>query len=284
VGCVGIIGPDARAASAATSCSGPLDAGQIRVVVVVDPGDGGGFAPSATCLVVAEDGTHNMGSRVLAQRATQLGRPGPRYAGSGLLCGLDGFPTDACPQNGGSTYDYWAYFNPSGGGWSYGSDNPFSRRMHDGEIMGWRYNTGSSESQAASPRIAPSSSLFPPLEAPAPPPPAVVPPAAGGSGSTGSSTGGGYTGPAASSADGTAADPAATDPAAADTATPSNVTDTTASATPDASADGDEELAAAPASSSSSDAGRWIGVALVIPVIGALGVGAVVRGRTRTRP
>jgi len=141
-GFVVAVGADVPAASAATSCSGPLDPGQIRVVVVVDPGDGGG-SPSSTCLVVAEDGTQNMGSRVLAQRAAQLGRAAPRYAGSGLLCGLDGFPGSGCPQNAGGSYDYWAYFNPSGGGWAYGSDNPFSRRLHDGEIMGWRYNTGS---------------------------------------------------------------------------------------------------------------------------------------------
>ena len=66
-------------------------------------------------------------------------------------------------MNNGGTFDYWAYFKPSGGGWAYGNDNPFARRMHDGDMMGWRYNVGALDGQAPAPRIGPSSSLFPPL-------------------------------------------------------------------------------------------------------------------------
>ena len=181
------------AASAAGSCSGPIANGQIRVVIVVDPGDTGPRGPMATCLVV-NAGTS--GSQILAQRASQLGLPSPRYAGSGLLCGLDGFPATACPANNGGAYDYWAYFNGRGGAWSYGHDNPFVRRMVDGEIMGWRYTTGSADGDAPMPRLAPSSSLFPPLTpaTTSPPPPAVpsLPPSGGGAaGGSGSASGGG---------------------------------------------------------------------------------------------
>ena len=137
------------AASAAGSCSGPIANGQIRVVIVVDPGDSGPRGPMATCLVV-DAGTS--GSQILAQRASQLGLPSPRYAGSGLLCGLDGFPATGCPVNNGGAYAYWAYFNGRGGSWSYGHDNPFVRRMVDGEIMGWRYTTGSADGDAPTPR------------------------------------------------------------------------------------------------------------------------------------
>ena len=91
---------------------GPIAAGQIRVVMVVDPGETGPRGPMATCLVVAA-GTS--GSKILAQRAAELGLPSPRYAGSGLLCGLDGFPATACPVNNGGSFAFWAYFNGSGG-------------------------------------------------------------------------------------------------------------------------------------------------------------------------
>ena len=133
VGLLGLLGAvltDATPAAAAGSCSGPLAGGQIRVVIVVDPGETGPRGPRATCLVVTA-GT--AGSKILAQRASELGLPGPRYAGSGLLCGLDGFPATDCPVNNGGAYAYWAYFNGVGGSWSYGHDNPFVRRMVDGE-------------------------------------------------------------------------------------------------------------------------------------------------------
>ncbi len=91
--------------------AGPIADGQIRVVMVVDPGETGPRGPMATCLVVAA-GTS--GSKILAQRASELGLPSPRYAGSGLLCGLDGFPATACPVNNGGGFAFWAYFNGSG--------------------------------------------------------------------------------------------------------------------------------------------------------------------------
>jgi hypothetical protein len=293
----------APAASAASSCSSPVPAGQIRVVMVVDPGETGPRGPTATCLVVAA-GTS--GAKILAQRASQLGLPAPRYAESGLLCGLDGFPSTGCPVNSGGGYDYWAYFNGVGGSWSFGHDNPFVRRMVDGEIMGWRYAVGAADGQAPRPRIAPSSSLFPSL-APAPTaPPATAPPTGGGGGapSGGGGAAPGSTGgaPAIPDLSGLTVPDGSTPPTLAD-GTPSTLADGTPATTvdgattdEDAAAGSDEgstevvegdieELAAQPSSSTGSDAGRWVGAAVVAVVFLALVIGAIVvnRGRARAR-
>jgi len=276
------------AASAAGSCSGPIANGQIRVVIVVDPGDSGPRGPMATCLVV-DAGTS--GSQILAQRAAQIGLPSPRYAGSGLLCGLDGFPATACPvNNGGGAYDYWAYFNGRGGTWSYGHDNPFVHRMVDGEIMGWRYTTGTQDDGSTpGPRLAPSGSLFPPLTpATTSPPPPVVPSlprqSGGAAGGSGSSPGGGGFVPVDPGTSTPAADGSAPTDTVADGAVTGDPTTTAAveGGAGNADADAGEELAAAPASSSDSDTGRWVGVALTVAVVGALGVGAVTRSRARS--
>jgi hypothetical protein len=293
----------AEPVAAASSCSSPVGPGQIRVVVVVDPGDGGPSGPTSTCLVVAADGRANMGSNVLAQRAQLLGRASPRYAGSGLLCAIDSYPGQGCPTGSGGAYDYWAYFNGAGGSWSYGSDNPFVRRLGDGEIMGWRYNKGTPDGQAPAPRIAPSSGLFPPVVTP---PPAATAPPTGSSGSTpagsvapdgsvaptpgaaGSSTSDGD-GSEQGPADPSAADPSAADGAEADVgqgAATDGESDGAADEGAATDAEGTVELAADPASAdgSGSDAGRWLGVAIVVAAIGALGTGAAVRSRTRARP
>jgi hypothetical protein len=275
----------APAASAAGSCQGTLAGGEIRVVVVVDPGPTGPSGPSSACLVVRA-GTS--GAQVLAQRASQLGLASPRYAGSGLLCALDGFPAAGCPTNDGGAYDYWAYFNARGGSWAYGTDNPFVRRLVDGEIMGWRYSVGLPDGAAPAPRLAPSASLFPPLTPATTAPPAPAPPAPGAPGAAtppaaGAATPGG--GPAPG--DGTVADPSAAtvapDPAAGDAGT----SDTTAPADATGATDGSvaaadtEELAAAPASSNDAAPGRWIGVVVAVAVVGALAVGGVSRSRRR---
>ena len=269
-------------ASAATSCSGPLAGGQIRVVIVVDPGETGPRAPAATCLVVAA-GTS--GSKILAQRASELGLPSPRYADSGLLCGLDGFPGSGCPVNSGGAYAYWAYFNGSGGVWSYGHDNPCVRRMVDGEIMGWRYTTGSADGDAPKPRISPTSSLFPALA----PPPTAAPPSGGGGtggGGSGSGSGGGSSSgglPVLPDLSGLATTTTvAADAAAGDAAATVPGDGSTTSSAADASA-GAEELAAEPAGSTGSSSARWIGPALAVAVAGALAVGAVTRSRRRAR-
>ena len=96
----------------AASCTEPVAAGQIRVVIVVDPGDAG--SPSSACLVVPAGTT---GSQALSRRAAELGRTVPRYGGSGLLCALDGHPTSGCGDRNAGGYLYWAYFNGTSGAW-----------------------------------------------------------------------------------------------------------------------------------------------------------------------
>ena len=162
-------------AGAAVTCGGAVAEGQIRVVIVVDAGAAGTAGPRATCLVVARGTT---GGQLLAERAAALGGSRPRYADSGLLCGIDGTPATGCGERTADGYRYWAYFSGTAGSWVYGSGNPFIRRLADGDIEGWRFVDGTGTGQDPPPRIAPSVGLFPPLPPPAPPSPAPAPPPA----------------------------------------------------------------------------------------------------------
>jgi hypothetical protein len=246
----------------ASSCGGPLADGEIRVVVVVDPGDSGSGGPGATCMVVPVGTT---GSQVLARRAGELGMSTPRYGGSGLLCAIDGYPETGCGDHNAGGFSYWAYFNGTSGSWSYGSYNPFIRRMSDGDIEGWRFVDGTGTGQDPPPRISPSRALFPALApAPVPAPAAGVPGAA-------SSTGGGGQGPSG----GTFSSP---DPAAIDTTTDSSLA-TIASTSPTAEDVAVEDVALAASTNGASTTGRWIGVALVVALVLAFAVGAIARTR-----
>ncbi len=144
----------------ASSCSGPLSGAEIRVVIVVDAADFGGGS-SATCLVVPMGTT---GSQLLARRSAELGTGSVRYGSSGLLCAIDGLPATGCGDHNAGGYDYWGYFIGRSGSWAYGNINPFTRRLSDGDIEGWRYvRGGSGSAQDPAPRITPSQSLFPAL-------------------------------------------------------------------------------------------------------------------------
>jgi hypothetical protein len=144
----------------ASSCSGPVPDGEIRVVIVVDAVDFGGGS-SATCLVVP---TGTTGSQLLARRSAELGTGSARYGSSGLLCAIDGMPATGCGDHNAGGFDYWGYFSAPSGSWAYGNINPFTRRLSDGDIEGWRYvRGGKGSAQDPPPRIAPSQSLFPAL-------------------------------------------------------------------------------------------------------------------------
>ena len=119
-----------RAGAATDDCARP-PSGSIRVVMVVDAGGG---SPIVTCLVVPDGIT---GSKLLAARAAQLGVAPPSYAGSGLLCTIDGAPASGCAET--SAGSYWANFSGTSGTWVYSSYNPFIRHLRDGDIEGWRY-------------------------------------------------------------------------------------------------------------------------------------------------
>lgn len=246
----------------ASSCAETMPAGQIRVVVVVDTGDGGG--PSAACLVVPAGTT---GSQALARRAAELGAESPRYAGSGLLCAIDGRPAPpACGDRNAGGFEYWAYFNGSSGGWVYGTYNPFIRRLSDGDIEGWRYVQGAGNGSDPPPRLAPTRSLFPAIV------PTTEAPVAPTAAPSGAPPGG------VSSAPVGAGSPA--------TVSPDDTSPTTVSAASVATSIGEPtaedplELDVATVGTSSS-LSPWIPVAAVAVVILALGLGAVVRARSR---
>ena len=148
--------------------------------------------------------------------------------------------------------------------------------------MGWRYTTGSTEGDAPAPRIAPSSSLFPPLTpaatAPPAPAPTAAPPTAGAAGGSGSGSGAGAGGRRCHRSGRRRPPIRARRPSPPTPPRPrrrprSTTVDGVGST--DASTQA-EELAAAPASSS-SDTGRWIGLAVAVAAVAALAFGAVTR-------
>lgn len=236
----------------ASSCAGPLAAGEIRVVLVVDAADIGGGS-SATCLVVPAGTT---GSQLLARRGAELGTGSPRYGSSGLLCAIDGLPATGCGDRSAGGFAYWAYFNGSSGSWVYGNFNPFIRRLADGDVEGWRYVNGAGNGQDPPPRIGPSRALFPalsPVPVPEPEPSAPVAPLRSA--------------------------PGVTSPPSIDVAEPAapvveSVTTTVVSEGPVEVVD-----VALASSTSASTSGRWIGVLVALVLIGLLAGGAVLRTR-----
>jgi len=254
-----VLGPEVAPAAAApaTGCTTPVSEGDVRVVVVVDPGDGG--PTSAVCLVVPRGTT---GSQVLARRASMVGAPVPRYGSSGLLCAIDGHPTSGCGERGGVGFRYWAYFNGASGDWSYGNYNPFTRRVADGDIEGWRFVEGAGNGTDPPPRLAPSPSLFPALL----------------SASAGSSAGSpaGSVGPATTWS-GSVSSPAG------DGAMVGADTPVTSAGASDGSVVGDDtavELAGAPLVATTTSR-PWLPVVIVVVVMVVLAAGAVVRMRAR---
>lgn len=178
---------------AAELCGGSAPAGHIRVAVVVDHGtepDSPGTI-SVRCLTV---GDGSRGADLLRERAALLGLPPPRYAPSGLLCALDGYPAaPECAQGSGAVR-YWSYWSGNDGHWVYGSGNPFTRRLRDGDIEGWRF-VRATEAQAPPPRLSPDRAAL------LPSPPVTDPTVPAGSGAAGSQTPGTDSAPTGPSAD-----------------------------------------------------------------------------------
>ena len=252
--------------ASASSCSGPISEGEIRVVLVVDSSDLGGSS-SATCLVVPA-GTN--GLQLLARRGTELGTGSPSYGKSGLLCAIDSLPDDKCGEQNSDGFSYWAYFFDNGGKWAYGSNNPFSKRLTDGAIEGWRFVVGGCGCGLdPSPRIGPSRSLFPAL-APAlpalPEPPSISAPSSPTSNP--STNAGGASTPIPQSAGDANLEQGVGE------AEPGSLTVTTAV---EAFVVGDVALASS--NSTDSNTGRWIGIAAVFILIGFMAGGAWVQTR-----
>lgn len=259
----------AAPAGASTEACRTVPAGSIRVVVVVDSGES---SPVTTCMVVPDGIT---GSRLLAARAAELGAAGPSYAGSGLLCTIDGFPSSGCSETGAGSY--WANFSGTSGSWVYSSYNPFIRHLHDGDIEGWRYVVrGTGAAGDAAPRVAPDAALFPPFVVGTQQ--VTTPDAGGGSGAAPSGDAGTTS---SRDTDGVYAAGTATD-GGSDPATSSAAGGTGASIGSGSAESRALDLAgAAPASSSGSGGAPWLGAALVLVLIAGLGAGAVFRSRRR---
>ena len=252
--------------ASASSCSGPIREGEIRVVLVVDSSDLGGSS-SATCLVVPA-GTN--GSQLLARRGNELGTGSPRYGSSGLVCAIDGLPATGCGDRNSGGYGYWAYFFDGGGNWTYGSNNPFSKRLTDGAIEGWRFVTGGCGcGQDPSPRIGPSRSLFPalaPARAPLPELPSASAPSSPSSNPSSTNAGGSSALIPPSSGD---ANPEQQVGAATGSLTVTSAVEAVVVG----------EVALASSNSTDSNAGRWVGIAVVFVLIGVMAGGVWVQTR-----
>ena len=145
------------------------------IPVVVDTG-GPSDTAEVACVTVP---VGSNGAQVLTARAKLLGVPAPRYAESGLLCAIDGFPATGCGVQNGSHYAYWAYYH-GGSSWTYASVGPASWKVSAGDVEGWRFQPEGSATPA-DPHPGPlrkrgSSALRPPPPRPRPPRPRARPP------------------------------------------------------------------------------------------------------------
>jgi hypothetical protein len=118
----------------------------------------------------------------------------------GAVCRLLGVGRDSGPNClGGGDGDprYWAYFRAPAGtsSFKYSSAGAGSTRVHDGDVEGWKFGTGTA------PQYVSLASLLPPPPPPTQPPPPAPPATAGGGGATGAvapgSTGTGAAAPGA---------------------------------------------------------------------------------------
>ena len=125
--------------------------GQIVVAVVTDFGGRAGRV-LVTCVLVNPGVS---GAQVLQAQAVLLGYPSPRYAESGLLCAIDGYPTSGCEAQSGLHYSYWAYWH-GGERWQYANGGPAAWKVAKGDVEGWRFEPDGSATPADPPPRAAS--------------------------------------------------------------------------------------------------------------------------------
>jgi hypothetical protein len=268
----------------------------IVVPVVVDTG--GASATAEVACVPVRAGSN--GAQVLAARAKLLHVPAPRYAESGLLCAIDGYPATGCGVQTGQYYAYWAYYH-GGSSWTYASVGPAEWKVSAGDVEGWRFQPEGTATPADPPPRAPSEASVlcpsspPPsttttLSPPTTSPPTTVSTGPGHSdGSDGSSAPGPSTAPSSSSSSASAPSSSSagkrSSPTTSSTPVPSTTATTRGSATPpgdviELSPSGKRtavRLAASRPPPGHGGGSLWIYVALALILV--LAAAAVVRTR-----
>ena len=158
--------PDAVTAMVG-SCAEASAAGTVNVAIAVDPGviPGAPRGPEVMCVTVGDGAT---GADVLVERARLLGRPPPRWAPSGLMCAIDGYPATGCGERVDGSYRYWSYHLGDEGSWSYARTGPAMRRATPARMEGWHFIAGANSPADPPPRVAASAAAVCPPSAPSP--------------------------------------------------------------------------------------------------------------------
>jgi hypothetical protein len=120
--------------------------GGVPVAVVIEFGPRSRIRPSVVvkCLKVRPGSS---GADVLTEVASLEQLPAPTYAPSGLLCSIDGYPTNGCDDESGANYAYWSYWH-GGSTWSYANVGPAEFTVTAGDVEGWRWQPGGNGSSA----------------------------------------------------------------------------------------------------------------------------------------
>ncbi len=176
---LGVVASSARVRTLAGG--GCAAADTAHVGLVVDFGSLAG-APSPSVQTFCEPFTPGMtGADLLA---TALGGPAQlRWATSGLLCGIAGYPATGCGVRSGTDFQYWSYWH-GGSTWAYANDGPAAHRLSAGAVEGWRFVSGSDSASEPGPRSAATGPCPPPTPTTTPAVSSTVAPAAGGGGSS----------------------------------------------------------------------------------------------------
>lgn len=136
------------------TCTIPARVPKAQIVVAVVADFGGTNGRVLVTCVLAEPGVS--GAQVLQAQAGLLGYPSPRYAESGLLCAIDGYPTRGCGAQSEAHFAYWAYWH-GGKRWRYANEGPGEWKVVKGDIEGWRFEPDGSATPADPPPRAASS-------------------------------------------------------------------------------------------------------------------------------
>jgi len=136
------------------TCTVPVPIGKHQIVAAVVADFGGVHGKVLVTCVLVKPG--ESGAQVLQAQAAVLGYPSPRYAESGLLCAIDGYPTSGCGTQSGAHYAYWSYWH-GGKRWQYASGGPGAWRVSEGDVEGWRFQPDGSATPADPPPRAASS-------------------------------------------------------------------------------------------------------------------------------